>query len=199
MQKYLEKWVRVYCLKAYNSSIHYANITKPIYDDSMDYDAVTKMQNIDIHTWLRGDILVKADRMSKAHSLELRLPFLDKNVFDTASKLRTNDKVRNNITKYSLRKAAEGVVPKHVINRRKLGFPVPIRYWLKDEIYDWAVQLIRTSETDYILNKRYVDKLLNDHLLNKTDNSRKLWTILIFMLWHQIYFEGTYETYFDEK
>ena len=186
-------------LEAYNSSIHFANITKPIYDDSMDYDAVTKMQNIDIHTWLRGDILVKADRMSKAHSLELRLPFLDKNVFDTASKLCTNDKVRNNITKYLLRKAVEGVVPKHVINRRKLGFPVPIRYWLKDEIYDWAVQLIRTSETDYILNKRYIEKLLNDHLLDKTDNSRKLWTILIFILWHQIYVEGTYETYFDDK
>ncbi|QUW22044.1 asparagine synthase (glutamine-hydrolyzing) [Sporosarcina sp. Marseille-Q4063] len=182
-------------LQSYRSAIHYTHITKPIYDDSMGYDAVTKMQNIDIHTWLRGDILVKADRMSMAHCLEVRLPFLDKKVFDTASKLRTDEKVRNNVTKYLLRKAAEGLVPDHVLNRRKLGFPVPIGHWLKDEIYDWAVQLIRSSETDYILNKNYIETLFDDHLLNKKDNSRKLWTILIFMLWHQIYVEGTYETY----
>ena len=155
----------MYCLKRIIQTIHYTNITKPIYDDSMDYDTVTKMQNIDIHTWLRGDILVKADRMSMAHSLDLRLPFLDKEVFDTASKLCTDEKVRNNMTKYLLRKAGEGIVPKHVLNRRKLGFPVPIRLWLKDEIYDWAAQLIRTSETDYILNKRYIEKLLDDHLI----------------------------------
>lgn len=185
-------------LQSYNSSIHYTNVTKKIYDNSKDYDAVTKMQNIDIHTWLRGDLLVKADRMSMAHSLELRLPFLDVNVFETASKLRTDEKVRNNVTKYLLRKAVGGIIPKHVVNRRKLGFPVPIRHWLKDEIYDWAIQLIRTSKTDYIINKQHVEKLLNDHILNKIDNSRKLWTILIFMLWHQIFVEVIYDSFFEE-
>ncbi|MBO1909991.1 asparagine synthase (glutamine-hydrolyzing), partial [Microvirga sp. 3-52] len=109
-------------LQSYNSTMHYTHITKPIYDDSMGYDAVTKMRNIDIHTWLRGDILVKADRMSFAHSLELRLPFLDEKVFDVASKLRTNDKVRNNMTKYSLRKAAEGLVPTHVLESTEIRF-----------------------------------------------------------------------------
>jgi asparagine synthase (glutamine-hydrolysing) len=165
--KIFEEVEKSVLLQSYSSAIHYTHITKPIYDDSMEYDAVTKMQNIDIHTWLRGDVLVKADRMSKAHSLELRLPFLDEKVFDTASKLRTDEKVRNNTTKYLLRKAGEGIVPEHVLNRRKLGFPVPIRHWLKDEIYDWAVQLVRSSETDYILNKHYIEKLLDDHLLIK--------------------------------
>ena len=108
-------------LEAYNSAIHYTHITKPIYDDSMDYDAVTKMQNIDIHTWLRGDILVKADRMSRAISLELRLPFLDKNVFDTASKLRTDEKVRNKLTKYLLRKTAEGDCPEACTQSAETG------------------------------------------------------------------------------
>jgi asparagine synthase (glutamine-hydrolysing) len=180
-------------LRTYSSDLSYTSITTPIYQQSMDYDAVTKMQNIDIHTWLRGDILVKADKMTMAHSLELRVPFLDKHVFDVALKIHTNQKIKNHTTKYILRKAAEGIVPEHVVNRKKLGFPVPIRHWLKDEIYEWAKNLIQFSQTDYIFNKKEIYKLLGDHVANKKDNSRKLWTILIFMIWHQVYVEGIYD------
>lgn len=122
-------------LTTYKQNLAYPSVTKPIYDRSMGYDAVTRMQNIDIHTWLRGDILLKADKMTMAHSLELRVPFLDKIVFEVASKIVTDQKIANNTTKYVLRKAAVGIVPDHVVNRKKLGFPVPIRHWLKDELY----------------------------------------------------------------
>ena len=180
-------------LRAYQPNVHYTDITKPVYQQSMGYDAVTKMQNIDIHTWLKGDILVKADKMTMAHSLELRVPFLDTYVFDVASKIQSNQKIEGNTTKYILRKAAEGLVPKHVVNRKKLGFPVPIRHWLKDELYEWAINLIHNSQTETIFNKHEVFQLLADHVTNKKDNSRKIWTILIFMVWHQIYVEKIYD------
>lgn len=180
-------------LSRYKPNLGYTDITAPIYRQSADYDAVTKMQNIDIHTWLRGDILLKADKMTMAHSLELRVPFLDRKVFDVASSIATDQKIKNNTTKYVLRKAAEGIVPDHVVNRKKLGFPVPIRHWLKDELYDWAVNLIQVSGTDYLFNKQEALRLLQEHVGNKKDNSRKIWTILVFMIWHQIYVEEVYD------
>ncbi|MGG1487282.1 asparagine synthase (glutamine-hydrolyzing) [Peribacillus castrilensis] len=177
----------------YLNNLENEKVTGSIYSSSLDYDAITKMQNIDIHTWLKGDILLKADKMSMANSLEVRVPFLDKHVFNIASKVSSNQKVRNGTTKYILRKAAEGIVPEHVWSRKKLGFPVPIRHWLKAELYDWAMQLIHNSPTDYIFNKQEILKLLDDHVQDKMDNSRKLWTILIFMVWHQIYVEHLYD------
>jgi asparagine synthase (glutamine-hydrolysing) len=176
-------------LTDYKSNLDYTTITKSIYKQSNYYDPVTRMQHLDIHTWLKGDILLKADKMTMAHSLELRVPFLDKEVFNVASKINSDQKISNNTTKYILRKAAEGIVPDHVLNRKKLGFPVPIRHWLKDEMYDWAINLIRSSPTDYLFNKREIFRLLEEHVANKRDNSRKLWTILVFMVWHQIFIE----------
>jgi asparagine synthase (glutamine-hydrolysing) len=150
------------------------------------------MQYIDIHTWMRGDILLKADRVTMAHSLELRVPFLDKEVFKVASKIPTSLKTANGTTKYILRKAAEGIVPDHVLDRKKLGFPVPIRHWLKNEMNEWAKKIIRESHTDHLINKQYVLNLLEDHCQGKADNSRKIWTVLMFMVWHQIYVEEVY-------
>ena len=191
--KMFEEMEKKQFLKQYNPNIHYKQVTKPIYDLTKGLDAVTKMQHLDMHTWLRGDILVKADKMTMANSLELRVPFLDKEVFNVAAKLQTNQKIANNTTKHILRKAAEGIVPDHVLNRKKLGFPVPIRHWLKDEMHDWAVHLIQTSQTDHLIHKQAVLRLLEDHCVDKADNSRKIWTILIFMIWHQIYMEGVYD------
>ncbi|MFX3673416.1 MAG: asparagine synthase (glutamine-hydrolyzing) [Paenisporosarcina sp.] len=188
--KMFEEHEKMDLLKNYKMNLLYTSITRPIYKESMGYDAVTKMQNIDIHTWLRSDILVKADKMTMAHSLELRVPFLDKHVFEVASNIQTLQKIKNRTTKYILRKAAEGIVPDHVVNRKKLGFPVPIKYWLKDELYEWAQNIIQVSQTDYIFHKEEIFKLLSDHVSNKKDNSRKLWTILTFMVWHQVYVEN---------
>jgi asparagine synthase (glutamine-hydrolysing) len=176
----------------YFEGINYTNITKPFYQEAMGYKAVELMQYIDIHTWLRGDILLKADKMTMAHSLELRVPFLDKEVFDVASKIPANLKIANGTTKYILRKAVEGIVPEHVLNRKKLGFPVPIRHWLKDEMNDWAKKIIHESNTEHLINKTYLLKILEDHCQGKMDNSRKIWTVLMFMIWHQVYVEEKY-------
>jgi asparagine synthase (glutamine-hydrolysing) len=120
-------------LTYYQPQWNYQSVTKPLYDQIKDYNDVQKMQYIDMHTWLRGDILVKADRMTMAHSLELRVPFLDKEVFNVASILASSSTVANGTTKYALREAMKGIVPDSVLYRRKLGFPVPIRHWLKNK------------------------------------------------------------------
>ncbi|KZD69832.1 asparagine synthase (glutamine-hydrolyzing) [Bacillus cereus] len=181
-------------IKSYNQSVNYKDVTKPLYNEIQDYDDVSKMQYIDMYTWLRGDILLKADKMSTAHSLELRVPFLDKEVFDVASKIPTELKIANRTTKAILREAVRGIVPDHVLDRKKLGFPVPIRHWLKDEMYDWALNIIKESKTEHLIDKQYVLNLLEAHRTDKGDHSRKIWTVLAFMVWHQIYIEHTYDT-----
>ena len=138
------------------------------------------MQYIDMHTWLRGDILLKANKMLTAHSLDLRLPFLDKEVFAVAKKVPKNLKIAHGTTKYILRKAAEGIVPDHVLHRKKLGFPVPIRLWLKNEMYDWAKEIIRESETGYLFDKQYIYGLLDAHCRGKGDYSRKILTVFVY-------------------
>ncbi|MDQ0413081.1 asparagine synthase (glutamine-hydrolyzing) [Mesobacillus stamsii] len=179
-------------LRVYNGKYDFRDITKPLYRESRGYDPVDTMQYIDIHTWMRGDILLKADRMTMAHSLELRVPFLDKVVFETASKIPTSLKTANHTTKYILRKAAEGVVPDHVLTRKKLGFPVPIRHWLRNEMNEWAKKIIMESNTEHLINKAYVLRLLDEHCQNKADYSRKIWTVLMFMMWHDVYIEKKY-------
>lgn len=179
-------------LPRYIEGHDYTNITKPFYDETKNYGPVERMQYIDMHTWLRGDILLKADRMTMANSLEVRVPFLDKEVFNVAKQIPASLKTTNGTTKYVLRKAAETFVPEHVLNRRKLGFPVPIRHWLKDEMNEWVKKIIHESETDHLINKQYVLQLLDDHSAGKHDYSRKIWTVVIFMIWYSIYIEDKY-------
>ena len=176
--------------KDYNENHPFETMTSKLYSDSKNYDPITRMQFVDMHHWLNGDLLHNADRTTLAHSLELRTPFLDKEVFEVASHIPADLRIAHNTTKYILRKAAEGVVPEHVLNRKKLGFPVPIRFWLRDEMYDWARQIINESQTDQYFRKDYFLKLLEDHKNLKADNSRKLWTVLTFMMWHKIYVES---------
>lgn len=167
----------------------YQKVTQKLFDTAHNYDSVHQMQYVDIHTWLCGDILLKADKMTMAHSLELRVPFLDKEVFDIAKNIPSNLKITNGTTKSILREAARGVVPDHVLDRKKLGFPVPIRHWLKEELYEWAKTLILESETEQYFHKGYVLDLLEDHRMGKNDYSRRIWTVLMFMLWHQVFVE----------
>ncbi|MCR6464886.1 asparagine synthase (glutamine-hydrolyzing) [Bacillus paranthracis] len=181
-------------MQSYSESVNYKDVTKPLYNEIKDYDDVSKMQYIDMYTWLRGDILLKADKMSTAHSLELRVPFLDKEVFDVASKIPTEFKIANRTTKAILREAVRGIVPDHVLDRKKLGFPVPIRHWLKDEMHDWALNIIKESKTEHLIDKEYVLNLLEAHCTDKADYSRKIWTVLAFMVWHQVYIEHKYDT-----
>lgn len=179
-------------LHNYDSELSYRDVTRGLFQTSSEYSLVNQMQYVDIHTWLRGDILLKADRMTMANSLELRVPFLDTEVFRVASELPEDLKIAHGTTKYILREAVKGIVPDHVLDRKKLGFPVPIRHWLKNELYDWAVNLIKESQIDQWIKKDYVLDLLERHCADKGDYSRKIWTVLIFAVWHQVYIENKY-------
>jgi asparagine synthase (glutamine-hydrolysing) len=174
----------------------HVTVTRELYQRTRaaGYDDVTAMQYVDLFTWLRGDILVKADKMTMANSLELRVPFLDPEVFKVASTLPVDQRVTKETTKYALRRALEQIVPAHVLNRRKLGFPVPTRYWLAEPLHDWARQIITESQTDEWLDRAQVLAMLDAHRANQrsaspVDYSRKLWTLLVFMIWHGIFVE----------
>jgi asparagine synthase (glutamine-hydrolysing) len=149
------------------------------------------MQYVDLYTWLRGDILVKADRMSMAHSLEVRVPFLDKEVFEVAATVPVDLKLppKSDATKYALRRALEGVVPPAIVNRRKLGFPTPTRVWLRNEMYSWVRDILTRSGAGHLINLQHAIDLLDAHKRGEADNSRKVWTVLIFCIWHAIFIE----------
>lgn len=167
-----------------------AAITKPFYDKVKDKDAVTKMQYLDLHLWMTGDILLKADKMSMANSLELRVPFLDKEVMALAEKIPTRYRVNDENTKIAMRKAALRATPPQTANKKKLGFPVPIRVWLKEDKYYSIVKDAFTSETaEHYFNTSLLIDLLDEHRNGKRDNSRKIWTVYIFLVWHKVYFE----------
>ena len=176
-------------LTNYNKNYPYRLVTQSLYQQTIGYNPIDRMQLIDINTWLSGDLLLNADRTTMAHALELRTPFLDKEVFNVAQQIPANLRIANGTTKYILRKAVEGIVPDDVLYRKKLGFPVPIRHWLKDEMYEWALKIITDSKTDHLVNKKYVIDLLNKHRVGKIDYSRKVWVMLTFMVWHRVYVE----------
>jgi asparagine synthase (glutamine-hydrolysing) len=168
----------------------HTDITAPVYATSDGWDPVARMQHIDLFTWLRGDILVKADKMTMANSLELRVPFLDPEVFAVASRLPADQKITRATTKFALRKALEPIVPAHVLNRPKLGFPVPIRHWLRaGELMDWAYATIAASQAGDLVDLAAVRTMLDEHRSGTSDHSRRLWTVLIFLLWHAIFVE----------
>ncbi|MCG7467442.1 asparagine synthase (glutamine-hydrolyzing) [Corynebacterium sp. ACRPE] len=175
-------------------------VTAPIYAQSKDFDPVARMQHLDLFTWMRGDILVKADKINMANSLELRVPFLDKEVFKVAESIPYDLKISHGTTKYALRKAMEQIVPAHVLHRKKLGFPVPMRHWLAgDELYGWAQDTINESQTEDIFNKKEVLEMLKEHRDGVSDHSRRLWTVLSFMIWHGIFVEKRIDPQIEQR
>ena len=180
-------------LVAFREDWTHTDVTASLYAESAGWDPVARMQHIDLFTWLRGDILVKADKMTMANSLELRVPFLDPEVFAVASRLPVDAKITRTTTKYALRRALEPIVPAHVLHRPKLGFPVPIRHWLRaGELLEWAYAMVDSSQASSVVN--FVDlaavrRMLDEHRTGAADHSRRLWTVLIFMLWHAIFVE----------
>jgi asparagine synthase (glutamine-hydrolysing) len=180
-------------LRHYDPSVRYTDVTAPIYAEVPELDDVTTMQYVDLYTWLRGDILVKADRMSMAHSLELRVPFLDREVFEVAATIPVELKLppRSTTTKYALRRALEGIVPPAIVNRDKLGFPTPTRVWLAGEMYEWAQDILSSSGAGELLDLPYVQRLLAAHKRGEADYSRKIWTVLVFCIWYAIFVDRT--------
>ena len=159
------------------------------YDEVADKDTVTKMQYLDINMWLMGDILLKADKTSMANSLELRVPFLDKKVMELAQTIPLDCRVNTQTTKLALRRAAEKTLPERTAKKDKLGFPVPIREWLREEKYYNTVKEEFTSDTaEKYFNTDKLLKMLDKHRSGKVDLSRKIWTVYTFLVWYKQYF-----------
>lgn len=169
-------------------------VTAPLYERVKEKDAVTKMQYVDLHLWLVHDILMKGDKMGMANSLEVRVPFLDKKVLELAETLPLEYKVRAPKTKVALRGAAEKVIRSKTAEKKKLGFPIPIRVWLREEPYYTRVkEMFQTDAAKQYFNTDLLIQMLDDHKNGKnrnekTDNSRKIWTVYVFLVWYDRFF-----------
>ena len=164
-------------------------LTKPFYDKVKHVDDTTKMQYIDMNFWLVGDILLKADKMSMRHSLETRVPFLDKEVYKLSKTIPTRYKLAGGTTKYALRKAAERHIPEATAMKKKLGFPVPITLWLKeDKYYNQVKEAFTSPAAKTFFNTDELVKMLDQHKNGKLDNSKKIWVVYMFLMWYDVYF-----------
>ncbi|MBE6749603.1 MAG: asparagine synthase (glutamine-hydrolyzing) [Ruminococcaceae bacterium] len=164
-------------------------VCEKFYNEVSDKDDITKMQYLDINMWLCGDILLKADKTSMANSLELRVPFLDKKVLELALTLPLRCRVDTKTTKLALRKAAERTLPQRTATKDKLGFPVPIREWLKQEkYYNIVKEKFISDVAREFFNIEKLMTLLELHKSGKTDYSRKIWTVYTFLVWYEQFF-----------
>ena len=164
-------------------------VTQKFYAQAQGKDDLTKMQYLDINQWLPGDILLKADKMSMAHSLELRVPFLDKEVMKTAGALPPQYRVHKMTTKYALRLAAKASLPETWAKRDKVGFPVPIRYWFREaEYYKMICELFSGEDARKFFDTRALLKLAKEHYESKADHGRKIWTVYTFLIWYREFF-----------
>ncbi len=166
-----------------------ADIIKPYYDQVKNEPELTKKMFIDYHFWLPQDILLKADKMSMSHSIELRTPLMDKDVFAYARTIPNKYLLKNKETKYVFRDIAKKTIPPEWARRRKCGFPVPFSKWIREEKYYNMVK--ETFQADYVkdyFDQNYINQLLEEHYLGKRNNGRKIYNIYCFLVWYKVYF-----------
>ncbi|MGI9196735.1 MAG: asparagine synthase (glutamine-hydrolyzing) [Candidatus Nanopelagicales bacterium] len=149
-----------------------------------------RMQLVDLHYWLRGDILAKADRMTMAHSLELRVPYLDVEVAELSATIPDSLKYRDGTTKWLLRRAFRGRVPEATEHRDKLGFPTPLRVWLRSDPDAVLAPIRRSAFLADLVDMNVVEQLAVAHVAGEADNSRKIFVLLMLALWHEALVEG---------
>jgi asparagine synthase (glutamine-hydrolyzing) len=167
------------------------DLTKKYYDEVKNMDDVSKRLYLDMKMWIVEDILLKADKMTMANSIELRVPLLDKKMWELARTIPVRHKVHNEITKYSFRTAAKNKLPEDWAKRRKLGFVVPFVLWIKEEKYYKMVKEVFNKDfVSEFFDKDKINKLLDDHFNGITNNGRKVYTIYTFLKWYEIYFKG---------
>jgi len=165
------------------------SITKQVYNQVKGKDDTTKMQYLDLKLWLPGDILLKADKMSMAHSIELRVPFLDKEVMSMAGKIPSSLRVNRKDTKYALRQASAEVLPDEWANRPKVGFPVPIRFWLQEEkYYNKVKEMFQSDIAKEFFNTDELVRYLDEHYEKKHNYARYIWTVYVFLVWYKKFF-----------
>ena len=168
------------------SGSSWRTVTDPLYDQIGHLAPLEQMQTIDIHTWMKGDIFLKADRLSMAHSLEVRVPFLDESVYEVAMGLSKEEKINGNTAKAILRTAFDDYLPEHMKNMKKRGFPVPLAHWMRTELYDDIHAILSSDVASEFINSEVSLAMLEDHRRGK-DHSRKIWTIMVFVLWLESY------------
>lgn len=173
----------------YKNQISTKDITKDIYNEYKDYSTLIQRQVIDFYFWLEKDYLHAVDRNTMMFGLEARTPFLDKKVYEVAIRLSQNVKINKSTTKVALRESARMVIPNEAYKKKKLGFPVPLREWLKtDKLYNIVKEEFLSSNAEKFFHQNKIIKLLDDHKNNKKDNYKKIWTIYTFLVWYKIYF-----------
>ena len=173
----------------YKSGMSYKDVTAPIFEQVKGCSDLVKKMYLDLFLWLPNDILLKADRMSMAHSLEVRMPLLDREVFALASKIPAKYLIKDKVTKYIFREVANKVIPDEWAKRQKLGFPVPFALWLREQKYfDILKSMFDEDFTGEFFNRGKLFALLDEHFNSKRNNGRKLYTIYSFLLWYKIYF-----------
>ncbi len=176
-------------LKNYRGSVKPTDLSRKLFDKTKGQDPVTRMEFCDLNLWMVGDILLKADKMSMANSLELRVPFLDQKVFELARRIPTECKVNAGQTKIAMRGAAEKTIPARTADKKKLGFPVPVRAWLRDEKYAGIVrEAFNAPAAAEFFNVTELNRMLDQHLSGKRDNWRQIWCVFIFLVWYDEYF-----------
>jgi len=168
------------------------DITKWVYDEQKDQSNVIKMQAVDINFWLIKDILQKADKMTMANSIEGRVPFTDIEVFKTARTLPLDLKVSKETTKVALREAAKKVIPNDSYKKKKLGFPVPLREWVKEtDVYELIKKAFNSDISKELFNNKRLNKLIDNEIKpNHKDkySYKKIWTIYCFIVWYNEFF-----------
>ncbi|MBQ8979110.1 MAG: asparagine synthase (glutamine-hydrolyzing), partial [Oscillospiraceae bacterium] len=179
-------------LKIKTDAVSPQSLTAPLYKKAAGLDEITRMQYLDLHLWLVGDILLKADKMSMANSLELRVPFLDRKIMELAERIPLSCRVSKDNTKLALRKAALRAAPEKTANKKKLGFPVPVRVWLKeDRFYERVKEVFTSPAAEKFFDTSLLIRLLDEHRRGEYDNSRRIWTVYTFLVWYDVYFGKT--------
>lgn len=178
-----------YLQPTYQTSPSVKEIVQVHYDQVQDMSEIKKMQYLDMHQWMPKDILLKADKLSMASSLEVRVPLLDKELMKVSEQVPTKYLINAENTKYAFRQAAARHLPEEWYNREKLGFPVPIKDWLREEKYYKIIRSLFEQEfVKEFFDQEKILKLLDDNFAGKADGRRKIWTIYTFLTWYQVYF-----------
>ena len=173
----------------YRSSLTYKDVTAPYYEKVKNCDDLTKKMYLDMHLWLPHDILLKADKMTMAHSLEARVPYLDREVWELARTLTSAQKMKGRHVKRAFRQAAFGHIPADWANRKKAGFMVPFRVWLKDEKYNAAVRdMFSRDFASEFFDTELLNEMLDEHIAGKKNNARVIYTVYSFLIWYEQYF-----------
>ncbi len=173
----------------YRSSLSYKDVTAPYFERVKDCDDLTKKMYLDMNLWLPGDILLKADKMTMAHSLELRVPYLDREVWSVARTLTSEQKMVGRATKRAFRTAALSHIPDGWANRKKAGFMVPFRVWLREEKYCKKVSdMFGRDFAGEFFDVDRLTEMLEEHREGSANNARVIYTAYSFLIWYEQYF-----------